>query len=777
MPDRNRLFRREILGLLGASSLGVLGGCNGLPSGSDSSAEDDSAESPGTTTVVFTDATDEESSVSSIESDTRVFDGGDADAFAAALEALAANPGATLEITPGTYRFEPVREQQGAKWRHFNPPAMDEVTIEGNEATIIFTEPAAGGFNFDGGSDITIRNLTFDYDPVPFTQGVIQSISGDERTVEVVLDEGYPPLDHEMFEGISAPGGSVHTPDGEFVRGVRAHRHLDTYYTDISKIGERRYEMELTEDSTVQAIQTGLKQLFKARRDVQVFNFYQTDRPTLENVTIRASNGAGLTFGLGDNPVVRNCVIAPPTDSDRLIGTDADGIMFIDVESTPVLEDTRLEYVGDDPIVLQDTLSTVAEIIDDRTIRLGEWNIVAQPGDTLRALSQRGERKGPLPLIEAVEYRQGSNIGRGKPETITFEASISDTLSASDLLGNQATACHDFVVRNNTVRNVRGNLTRIAASHGVVEGNTLEGSHRNGIEVECDTNDSVFAPTGGVVDIAIRNNDISRPGLNYRAGHSPSGIRVHHFTRGGITTEGLPNKDITIEGNRIENGAYLGIEIEDAAEVQIRGNDLHDLNQLDYPETGKYGVVLDRVRTGSVIGNLVTGSAENLMAFGIQRRSTNIEAADNEMEIDGESRSARLISFDPVSLSFDKTVTPPSGDRVLAFRCFELSLLDASGEPIVEIDIGTDETAFEAGQGVYDVDEEGSERWRWFGGESATSTMYLYGHHLDQARTLRLEGNPVEGGITGTVSVAGQVTDTVDFGPTERQVYEISLVE
>lgn len=745
MPGSDRFSRRRVLATLGASSLGVLGGCNwstSRPNG---------------------------------DTNKRMFDGGDASAFAAALEDVATDPGATLEIAPGTYRFEPVREQQGGKWRHFNPPPMEGVTIEGNGATIVFTEPAAGGFKFQGGSDIAIRNLTFDYDPVPFTQGVIQTISNDERTAEVELDEGYPQLNHEMFDGIAAPGGSVHTPDGEFVRGVRAHNHLDTYYTNISKIGDRLYQMELTEDSTVRAIRPGLKQLFKARRDVQIFAFTYTDRPTLENVTIQASNGAGMSFAIGDRPTVRNCAIAPPENSNRLIGVNADGVRFVDVKSEPSLENSRLEYLGDDPIVVQHSLTAVTEVIDERTVRLGEWPIRAQPDDTFKIISEGGERLGTSPRIESMEYRQESRFGRGKPETVTFETTISNSVSEGDLLGNQAVASHDFVIRNNTVRNVRGNLIRIAASHGTVENNTLEGAHRNGIEIECETNGRSFTPKGGVIDVTVRNNNIRRPGLNYRAGDSPSGIRVHHRPPGGVQTEGHPNQNVTIDGNTISDGAYLGIEIENAADVRIMGNEMHDLNQLDYPETGDFGVLLDAVEKGRVVGNQVTGPSTQLEAFGLRRNSTNIEAANNELEIDGASQPGRLLQFVPLRISFSETFQPEGGHLWLAIRCYSLSLHTETGETVVETDMSGSATGFSPGEGVYKVEQEGDEYYRWIGGENETATMYLYAHHLEAASTMRLEGTPFEDGISGTVSANEQVTDTVDFGTAERQVYEISL--
>lgn len=778
MNEQGRWRRRRVLGALGVSGVGALAGCNGLQSESNSGEQE---ETTPTETVVFTDTPVEEKTgtateTSDDETATRVFDSGDSRGFAAALREVARNPGATLEIEPGTYRFDPARPKGAGKWRSFRPPEMEDVTIEGNGATIIFTEPKAGGFYFKGGSNITVRNLTIDFDPVPFTQGKIVDLSDDRQTAEVVLDEGYSQLTHEMFEGISAPGGSLHTIDGEFINGIRKRGRLDKYYSEITKIGERRYEVELADFCTTRGLKTGIKQLFKARRNVAAFFFYKVEGVEVSNVTIRASNGAGIVCHVCDTPTVRNCVLGPPDDSDRLLGTDADGVMFVNVISEPQIEGCRIEYGGDDPIVVQQTLTTVAGIVDDRTVRLDNWHpFVAQSGDVFRALTQTGVRKGDLPPIQEISYWRSASVGRGKPHIVTFEEPIADTLSEGDIVGNVATASHDFVVRNNRIRNIRGVLIRIAASHGVVEDNVIEGASRIGVEIECDTNDSTYAPKGGVRDVTVRNNQISRPGLNYLAGPSPSGIRIHHRTRDGTSTAGQPNRDITVEGNTIENGAHLGVEVEHAAGVQIKNNDMRNLNQLEYPDDGKYGVALNHVTNAKVTENLAAGLDESLTQFGVQHRSENITVAENRLKINGESVPARLVSWTPVRVAFNRTVSPDGTNRSLALRCFRAALVDGTGETIMETNIGSDEVGIQFGDGVYFVEQVEDESWRWMGGESGVAFLYFQETHLKQASMLRLDAKPIETGIQADITVDGRGTDQIDFDSTHRKVSEISL--
>lgn len=126
------------------------------------------------------------------------FQGGDTESFQAALSALAEAQADTLSIAEGRYRFDAPDPNQAAT-PFFTLPQAEDVLIEGNGATIVFGNPLPGGIGFQGGSDITVRNLTLDYDPLPFTQGVVREVSRDERSVRLEIDAGYPPLSHGMY--------------------------------------------------------------------------------------------------------------------------------------------------------------------------------------------------------------------------------------------------------------------------------------------------------------------------------------------------------------------------------------------------------------------------------------------------------------------------------------------------------------------------------------------------------------------------------------------------
>ena len=146
--------------------------------------------------------------------------------------------------------------------------------------------------------------------------------------------------------------------------------------------------------------------------------------------------------------------------------------------------------------------------------------------------------------------------------------------------------------------------------------------------------------------------------------------------------------------------------------------------------------------------------------------------------------TASSTGYDPdgstLTLEFNKTVVPAavnessSDDRPLAFMANELGFY-AGSEEVVTFDIGdeSDEPIFL--QGVYGSASDDSSNWRWFGGVTATTSIFV-DEPLDDADRLVLRSLPMRSNeIRATVSFDGEQTDTVAFGKRELQTYALRL--
>lgn len=94
----------------------------------------------------------------------------------------------TVVVPPGRYRVTPVDRQ------HLVLRDLQGVTIVADGVEMICTETTRA-LTIGNCRDVTIRGLTIDYDPLPFTQGRIIALSPDKKIHDIELLDGYPRAD------------------------------------------------------------------------------------------------------------------------------------------------------------------------------------------------------------------------------------------------------------------------------------------------------------------------------------------------------------------------------------------------------------------------------------------------------------------------------------------------------------------------------------------------------------------------------------------------------
>lgn len=640
MPDKYPT-RRELLGVCAGTVLTTISGCNqqknsNTTSATDTTTSDSPTRTPTATTAVFTDTPTE--TETPLRPKDIVFDGGDLSSFIDSVYAADNLDSGLLRIDPGIYRFSPLDAANMPDSYHAAMANLSDVTIEGNGTTFLFTDPLRGGLRFVNSESLTLQNLTTDYDPLPFTQGVLTDVSPNQETMTIELDANYPSLAHEMFSEAADVWASAHNPDGSFVGGLKVTGTPRKMFSSIDAIGGRKFRLTLRRGISKEGLKKSNRLTIVARNHKTALTFGGVKDPRVQNVTVHSSGGSAFSFPQCDSPQIVDSYIGPPPESSRQVGTDGDGIRIVNASGEPHVENCRADSLLDDNIVVQQVLCPIDSIVNDRTVELVD-PLIFQAGEkhTLQAMAPDGTVKGDLPSVTNVSESttSGEEVVR-----IQFLSSIAEMLSEGDLLRNGENSPDKFTIRGNDLRNNRGIQIRIAASNGVVEQNTLVGASRNAIELEVDT-DGIFVPKGWVTNVTVRENTIRDVGLNYFAGDHPAGIRVHHLPKPGISTNGRPNQNITIADNNIQHTAGSGIEVEAAKDVNVKNNNLRDLNNLSYPP-GDYGMLFSKVKDVSVTGNTVASSADRLEAFGWQLESSGIELSKNELLIDGSPSTVEI---------------------------------------------------------------------------------------------------------------------------------------
>lgn len=660
---QRQFTRRNLLASTSVATAVGIAGCN------DADSSDDTDPTP-SDTVVFTDETPVESTTTESDSatgtdtsarpdsgtptrttattETRtpspdlVFDGGDLDSFADAVHTVSGRGGGTVIVEPGTYRFDspPLDDDRGANPHRFFRN-LNDVTIEGNGATVVFTNPSRGGFRFVESDNVTIRNLEFDFDPLPFTQGRITEFSADAKTITLKLDEGYPSLTHEMFQRANSVFALAYTSDREFVQGQRGIGRNGKYFSSIEQVGSRRFRLTLGEHSFMSGVKIDNRLAVLARNDETALAFYDVENPVLDSVTLHTSNGAGFATEACHDPTFRNCTIAPPSDTTRQLATVADGIRIVNCLASPTVENCRHEYLGDDSVVVDHRMVEVLELLDERTIRVESTHpVVVGVGDAVDAISPTGVPKGTIGTVAAVPEWYAEGRSRGKAETIRFREPIASTIEVGDFVGNEATASSEFTLRGNELRRNRANNIRITTGQGVIEDNVLDGASLSAIELHTDAG-GVWPAKGWVSDVQIRNNSIARAAMMPFGKKHGAAIRLHHEPPPDTETTGRPHQNVSIVSNEIETCGGTGIELEAADGVVARDNTIDGVNLLGF-EDREFGFRILNASDVRLTNNTVVGAGDTLDGFGQRVDSEDISLTENELRIDDESVPVEL---------------------------------------------------------------------------------------------------------------------------------------
>ncbi|WP_167879927.1 glycoside hydrolase family 99-like domain-containing protein [Halorhabdus rudnickae] len=144
----------------------------------------------------------------------------------------------------------------------------------------------------------------------------------------------------------------------------------------------------------------------------------------------------------------------------------------------------------------------------------------------------------------------------------------------------------------------------------------------------------------------------------------------------------------------------------------------------------------------SVGGLLVTSFNEWHESTAVEPDETSgmdyLRVLDSSLE---STNSVLERTYEPVQFTFERTRVPArEDDRDLAYRCERIELHDSTGETVEQYDIGGEGEPL-YGRGVYLSESNARRTWRWFGGPTASTVLYIPVNVLRQTTTLSVYGH------------------------------------
>lgn len=502
---------------------------------------------------------------------------------------------------------------------------LSDFTLQGPDAhsadgaILVFTNLESGGISVSDCERLTLRGFTIDFDPLPFTQGTIDTIDLKAGTLSYTVHAGYPDITPDRVSS-RAYIFSPHTLDWKPTAP-------DIYADSARALSARQALLSFTHEQLWQlkTVSVGDFIVQDRRHELGALRIEPATDVSVSHITIRSAPGLAMTLRfMGGQNRFDHITIAPgPTPPGatvpRLISTSADGFNYAYARSGPTLENCDFSRMGDDSVNLHGIAFAVADSGVDpvagpyvtliRPYGAERFPSILRPGDAVHALSSAN--------FDLIGKSSIASLDRPQTTTARHDLALADdifpihqpvgkatfyriytttplSLKPGDLIEIPAIDASGYIIRNNHFSHHRARALRLMSSNGLVENNLIENIKQAPVTIGPEF--VGFREAGWVHDVIIRGNTIKDsgfdPALTRNAAYTPGAISVIH--RADSPTAPLPivarHRDIIIEQNTIDNVGGPGIHINQAADITIRDNLLSRTNQATTPSPNPYGL-------------------------------------------------------------------------------------------------------------------------------------------------------------------------------------------
>ena len=483
-----------------------------------------------------------------------------------------------IVVPAGRYRVTPRSGQ------HLVLQGLSDVQLLADGVELICTETTRA-LTITRCTNVLVRGLVIDYDPLPFTQGRITALAPDKRTAEVELFDGYPPAEAARNVGLE-----IFRPD------TRVLRCADRYVAKVEAVDPRHLRIMMPGEGADSPQQIGDLIVVAAEhvphgRIPHAVGCDHNARVRLEDIRLFASDCFGFLEQACDGTIHYRCRIDRRSATDdpvkraspRLRSLDADAFHSISAFKGPSYLECAAKFMGDDCVNIHGEYHLIMSSAGTalRVLANGEMDVRVE--DPVELVDYSGRR---LPDAKAVSVQPSGSIQEEERAFLSRQQMDARLKAASGLLTKAYTVTLDrevnlpqgsVICSANRVGNgflVKGcnfgfNRSRgiiIKASHGRVIGNQLEGCRMSAILV---TPEYWWLEAGSSSGVDIIGNTIQ----------SCEGVPICVRATGGrgeIAPAGA-HRDITITGNTVRNCAMPAILATSTIGLKIEKNilDLH----------------------------------------------------------------------------------------------------------------------------------------------------------------------------------------------------------
>jgi len=497
-----------------------------------------------------------------------------------------------IVVPPGRYRVPEVDNYH----LFFNERA--DITIVADSVEMICTETVPA-IRIRNCQNLTIKGLSIDYDPLPFTQGEIVALSDDKRTLTIDLINGY---------SSAVIGSRVEIYDKDSEELV-----TPTYYGISYTVDEESRRVILTKPSNYSL--NGSKEEVG---DIAVFDSKSSKNiphaivPTnstglvLENITLYSGPAFGFFETRCSSSTYINCKIdRRPLENEireralkRMRSNNLDGFHSKYAEVGPSYIGCVARYQGDDGIAINGDAHIVTVTDGNRltVVPKGGKAINIFAGDSVELVSYRGKRLpnayvvdvalGPAPSSEAKTFLRDQNFFGNLSNMYTASNVYYITLDREvylpmgSLIASTNRVGNGFEIRDCIMGPNRSRGILVKAGDGIISGNTLKDNWGQAIKLAPEYG---WLEAGTCNNVTVENNVIS--------GCRDVAIAVYAFAGNGAVAPIGMHDNVQIRGNSISGSTNPAIAVTSTSNLLLENNTIESPNNdLLLPwMTGRFG--------------------------------------------------------------------------------------------------------------------------------------------------------------------------------------------
>jgi len=483
-----------------------------------------------------------------------------------------------IVVPPGHYRVAP------GQGNHLTFKNLADITVVADGVEMICTETRRA-IAFENCRNVTLRGLTIDYDPLPFTEARITALATNKCWIEFEILDGYP--EHQLVNRIEIfdpATGELRRPD---VGWNGAFEPLGNHRYRIAKHAGYRFRADHDLEQVGDILVTNHS--FPNNADGHAITLGSCANVTLADITLYASPCFGFVEHQCHGNTYLRCKIdrrAPADDPvrrafPRMRSLDADAFHSTGATKGPSIIECVAKFQGDDCVNIHGAYHFVTACDSNRLRVVVHHGMTIHAGDPVEFLPFTGERppdavattiaRDPRATLTDAELAFFKKVnlnprvkelllgGKVTIYTVTLDRAVSLPLGSQLTSANRTG--NDFTVAGCDFGFNRSRGILIKASRGKIVRNTITRSRMAAILV---APEYWWNESGASCDLNIRGNTIR--------GCHKIGIEVIAPGGDGKPLPAGAHRNIVITGNTIIASPLPNIRVTSTDDLLIRGN-------------------------------------------------------------------------------------------------------------------------------------------------------------------------------------------------------------